>query len=107
MKEAKFIKSDSKDKQSDKSPLDPEERPTYEPEFILEHHAGAPARGAGTPPKGAGKGGGNLWYVICREGKVEIVMEKDIGNGVELHTPIETKKEAIEWVNQNYPDKKC
>lgn len=68
------------------------------------------AKGGGTPPieqNGPDSGDGNLWYVICRNGNVEIVKESNIGNGEALWTPFATKKEAYEWANQEYPDKKC
>lgn len=68
---------------------------------------GGPSATPSTNPKGTGGGGGYLWYVICREGIVKIVNEGEIGNGKELTNPFETKKEAIEWAANNYPDKKC
>lgn len=59
---------------------------------------------------GKGENGNNglkLWYVICNEGTVEIVEESNVGSAEELHTPFETKREAIEWAEQNYKDRKC
>ncbi len=60
-----------------------------------------------TKPKGGGGGGGNLWYVICRNGKVAIVKEGDVGIYKELHTPFETKQDAIDYVSQNHSNGKC
>ncbi|NHZ87029.1 MAG: hypothetical protein GWP19_14345 [Planctomycetia bacterium] len=57
---------------------------------------------------GNGNGNGTLWYVICNEGTVEIVKEGYVGGHEELHTPFDTKKEAENWVNSEYPNnKKC
>lgn len=62
----------------------------------------------GTPSIKPGSGQmSKLWYVVCNNGTVEIVKENDIGDSEELYTPFETRREATEWVNQNYPDKKC
>ncbi len=65
------------------------------------------AKDGGTSTNGPIKGGGNRWYVICRNGKVKIVKEGNVGGYEELHTPFETKREAIDYVSQNYSDKKC
>lgn len=50
---------------------------------------------------------GELWYIICIKGKVRIVKERNKNDGKELYPPFETKKEATEWANHNYPDEKC